>query len=178
MSSPDTIPDIVKHMTLAIMGRVPQKGSEEEHFLECLKAARGRLTKWGYLMAGSDQGPATSMRLTMKGILRNAHHAKENAGKNDRFDQLYAKIQEQGKDKDADGYNPDKPVEDRLHREKKTKKPIGHDPKKPHLKALQPKPAPSTGRSAAKTAPKTARIPKAVKTLVSKIKKAVKAKRR
>ena len=160
-------------MTLAIMHKVPSPGDELDHFSECLKAARGRLTKWGYLAAGSDQGPATSMRLTMKGIIRNQSHEREGKGKSEQFDHLYVQLMEKGKDKEADGYNPDTPPEDKTDKTKISKRtPPGGKPKKLQLHKLTRPMIPVSGRPNAKKA-KQAPTPKYAKSAkVTKVKKA------
>jgi len=85
----NTVPVIVKHMTVAIM----KKGYS---FDVALEIARARLMEWGYLHRGADQGDANSIRLTSKGVKKNQTHLRESGGlrKSMTFDKLFESVQQ------------------------------------------------------------------------------------
>jgi hypothetical protein len=94
------VPIIVKHMTMAIYNKGGIDGStSKEKFRSAWNIARARLTGYGHLTPGSDQGPGTRIRLTGKGRSRNVKHARENdnTSKNTSFDKLYEGILEDDK---------------------------------------------------------------------------------
>ncbi len=90
------VPIIVKHMTMAIYDKGGIDGSTtKEKFQSAWNIARARLTEYGHLAPGSDQGPGSRIRLTGKGRSRNVKHWRENDNvrKNTAFDALYEEIQ-------------------------------------------------------------------------------------
>ena len=90
------VPIIVKHTALAIYKKGGIDGStDKEKFRSAWNIARARLTEYGILIKGSEEGPGSRIRLTGKGRSLNALHARESdkAGKNIAFDKLYEDIQ-------------------------------------------------------------------------------------
>jgi len=101
MLSIDQIPDLVKHVTLAIMAKRPPTypvknaivsmvaGKNNEHFMQCLVMAVNALAAQDYLALGSSVGPGGRLTLTGRGVLLNRQHGLEGAGKSARFNHLY-----------------------------------------------------------------------------------------
>lgn len=95
MASNNRIPVLLKHTTMAIYEKGGIDGNtEREQFRSAWNIARARLTQYGFLISGSQEGPASRIRLTARGRSRTLLHAHEgdNAIKNMKFDKLYEEI--------------------------------------------------------------------------------------
>ena len=79
------IPVLVKHMAMAILR---ERGART--FADALQIARGRLTQYGFLARGSDEGPVGNIRLTVKGQRREREHRRRPRRVSSEFDRLYA----------------------------------------------------------------------------------------
>lgn len=88
------LPDLLKHMALAIYNKGYVRGTRVQQLVESLNIARGQLAAWGYLTAGSAKGSLTKIKLTGKGIARSVKHRKEKGGlvKSAIFDAMYAPV--------------------------------------------------------------------------------------
>lgn len=89
------VPHIVKHCTLAIWRSGDISGGKRERFISSWNIARARLTQYGYLTKGSEEGPVDNIKLTSKGTTREAFHAREPGGKTKSmlFDQMFKWIE-------------------------------------------------------------------------------------
>ncbi len=86
------IPDVVKHMTIAIYrdGRIHAKSAKNK-FEQCLQIAKSRCQQYGFvLFEGASLSEAVA--LTPKGRARDAKHAAEGRSKSVLFDTLYEKF--------------------------------------------------------------------------------------
>ena len=91
------VPILVKHMTVAIYKKGGIDGStKKDRFRSAWNIARARLTEYGFLAKGSEDGPASNIRLTGKGLQRESQHRNERGGaaKNTMFDLLYEQIED------------------------------------------------------------------------------------
>jgi hypothetical protein len=89
------VPVILKHTSLKIYEKGGIDGSTNRaRFQSAWNIARARLTEYGFLTPGSQEGPASRIRLTARGRARTLEHAREssNAQKNKKFDELYEEI--------------------------------------------------------------------------------------
>ena len=98
------VPVLVKHMTVAILkkGGV-DGGTQKEQFISAWNIARARRVEYGFLIGGSDKGPASNIKLTGKGRKREVMHQRESgrSQKENLFDSLFSVLQDkeiQGKD--------------------------------------------------------------------------------
>lgn len=87
------IPEILKHCVIAIYQDPKVGGSGVTAFVRAMKIARSRLAEYGYLTEGSVDGDIENIRLTPKGVKRDAYHKKEGRYKSKLFDMLYTKFQ-------------------------------------------------------------------------------------
>jgi hypothetical protein len=89
------IPALVKHVTLAIHDGKSVDGSGVTRFLRAFHIARGALVRQGFLVAGSEEGPTSKIKLTGKGLMKNNSHLHEGKAftKSARFNALYQKAQ-------------------------------------------------------------------------------------
>lgn len=100
------IPVLVKHMALAIYESGDIPGPKLQVIQRSLLIARHRLVQYGFLLPGSEVGGTENIRMTGKGLQRNAVHIRElgSKGTTKRWDQLYELIaEEEGADEDIDG---------------------------------------------------------------------------
>jgi hypothetical protein len=85
------VPDLLKHMTLAIMENT---GRTDAGFLKAFQIARDKLVRDGYLTSASSKGPSTDkIRLTPKGDRQNRKHAREGKGKSKLFDLYFRRTE-------------------------------------------------------------------------------------
>jgi hypothetical protein len=98
------IPVLVKHMALAIYEKEYVKGSKITRIVHSMNIARGRLVEYGFLYPGSEHGPPSNIRLTLKGHKQNNKHIRELASKwtTAKWDKLYKMISE-GIEEDEEG---------------------------------------------------------------------------
>lgn len=99
------VPNLVKHCTVALFKKDElDGGTVKEKFMSAWKVARARLTEYGFLAEGSEEGPASRIKLTAKGRQRETKHRREaGAGsKNALFDKLYKLIEEDEQEGKAD----------------------------------------------------------------------------
>jgi len=98
------IPILVKHCALAIYEDGYVKGSKIHRVLHSFNIARGRLTEYGFLKAGSDAGPAANIELTAKGLKSESKHKRELGSKHatKKWDRLYALLEETTEEQDDD----------------------------------------------------------------------------
>jgi hypothetical protein len=91
------VPILVKHCAVAIFkeGKGIKGSTKEERFKSSLEVARHRLVEYGFLMRGSEEGDPNDIKLTSKGRVREAYHARERGGrrKNTLFDKMYKWIE-------------------------------------------------------------------------------------
>ena len=87
------VPNIVKHCAMAIYKKGGIEGSTAKgRFRSAWNIARARLVEYGFLIEGSQIGPAGRILLTSKGRQRNLEHRMERDGrtKSAEFDKRYA----------------------------------------------------------------------------------------
>jgi hypothetical protein len=101
------VPHLVKHNTLAIWRDGKISGGKREKFVSAWNIARARLVEYGFLVRGSESGKSEDIRLTSKGVAREAFHAREPGGKTKSmlFDQMFRWIEVGEEDKEP-GANP------------------------------------------------------------------------
>jgi len=88
------VPLILKHCTVAIFkGPHGPSGSTRKKFKESYAIARSRLTEYGFLAPGSEDGPSDNIRLTAKGQQREGFHKREGAWKNAVFNSFFEWIE-------------------------------------------------------------------------------------
>ena len=87
------IPAMLKHMTLAIYEGSSIAGAGLPKFMHAFKIARGVMTRDGYLAPGSEEGDTAKIKLTPKGVARNAQHLREGPSKTKKFTELFLKVQ-------------------------------------------------------------------------------------
>jgi hypothetical protein len=87
------IPVLVKHVTVAVYNGGRLRGRGKSRFEEAYMIARATLTKQGYLVKGSEEGPSSNIKLTAKGKMRNLMHRGEGASKNRFFDQMFSMLE-------------------------------------------------------------------------------------
>lgn len=85
----DKLPTVFRHMVLGILAKEKAVGSQS--FAKAMNIARGQLTKYGYMLRGSDKGPLADMRLSSSGTKKDAEHRKDskNSVKMSRFRAYY-----------------------------------------------------------------------------------------
>lgn len=91
------VPNLVKHCTLKIYQKGGIDGStKKERFQSAWNIARARLAEYGYVVEGTQTGPAGRLLLTPKGRARNNDHRSERGGgaKSRMFDDLFEWILE------------------------------------------------------------------------------------
>lgn len=91
------VPSLVKHMTVAIYNKGGiDGGTKKERFISAWKIARSRLTDYGFLVEGSQEGKSSNIKLTSKGRQRESYHAREGdaAIKDAAFDKMYKWIED------------------------------------------------------------------------------------
>jgi hypothetical protein len=88
---PPVMPILVKHCALAIYRSGDIKGTILQKVHQALLIARARLTEYGFLSKGSEKGGIETIKLTGKGLRREAYHQREKGGveKTALWDQLY-----------------------------------------------------------------------------------------
>jgi hypothetical protein len=90
------IPALLKHMTVAIFKKGGIDGStEKDQFISAWNIARFRLVQYGFLAEGSQEGEVSKMRLTGKGLKREAEHRRESdrGQKEVLFDKMFAALE-------------------------------------------------------------------------------------
>lgn len=70
----DALPVLVRHMVLAVY---KNKGTGAKAFFAAMDITRGKLVEYGYLTPPSEKGPLERLRLTSKGIRKNAEHMQD-----------------------------------------------------------------------------------------------------
>jgi hypothetical protein len=99
------VPWLVRHCALAIYKDGYVQGSQIRRVLHSFNIARGRLVEYGFLKQGSEKGGPENIKLTRRGVRREARHRREMDGstKTAQWDKLYSLIQE-GIELDEEGY--------------------------------------------------------------------------
>lgn len=90
-NKPEDLPDLVKHMTLAIFNKIP--GTEKKRFLVALEITRSQLVTFGHLKSGAERGPISDIVMTEKGRSYNRRHRAEGPKKGKEFVKLYNRYQ-------------------------------------------------------------------------------------
>jgi len=92
MPTQRAVPVLVQHTTIAIYESLP---GGQAKFVDALKIARARLVEYGFLTPGSENGPASAIRLTAKGVSRNRKHLSDKGAnrKNREFEKLYRRYE-------------------------------------------------------------------------------------
>lgn len=88
---PQDLPNLLKHMTLAIYESGDAKGTSAERFVWALGVARRQLIRMGHMTASSEFVSLNEVALTVTGRALEMKHRREPATKSRRFDALYAK---------------------------------------------------------------------------------------
>jgi hypothetical protein len=85
----------VKHCALAVYKSGDVKGSILQKVYQSMLIARSRLTEYGFLKKGSEKGGIETIKLTGKGLRREAEHQREKGGveKTALWDQLYTLLE-------------------------------------------------------------------------------------
>jgi hypothetical protein len=72
----DALPLMLRHMALAIYEK---KGSGAKAFFAAMDISRAKLVEYGYLTPPSEKGPLERIRMTAKGLRKNAEHQRDKA---------------------------------------------------------------------------------------------------
>lgn len=77
------VPRIVKEMTMAMVE------DKVGTFAECFGIARRQLTRFGYLLPGSDTGASSEIKLSRTGHVRNRYHQRKGLSRVLAFDRAF-----------------------------------------------------------------------------------------
>jgi hypothetical protein len=109
-----SVPDILKHMTLAIFNTRGVRGrGQKGKFSAAFEIARHRLVEYGYLRKGAEKDDAKEFPLTPEGMKREQVHRKEGRRKALQFDALFKKVFKGEKSGDEKGSAQNVNPEDR-----------------------------------------------------------------
>lgn len=161
-SSPGNIPDLVKHVTIAVLEKGVKGSNKLDKFVNALAIARGKLSQWGYIEGGAT-GPVEDIKLTAKGVTRNFKHAGERGRKTDEFDRLFVDLQAANRGHELSAHQPPPPGSPPVQAPPKEKKLA------PRERRLSPQPQPLRDRKL------VVRVTKAKAKSVPKAKKAKRA---
>lgn len=135
------VPNLVKHCTLAIWKSGDIAGGKRERFVSAWNIARARLVQYGYLAKGSESGTAEDIKLTSKGVVREAEHTREAGGtaKSMHFDQMFPWIElaanPDSTDQPATTSQKDRVTTTKVDRDTAVVRPLLNKPKPPTPKS-------------------------------------------
>lgn len=86
------IPVLFKHTVLGILEDPKIQGNNRERFERAMRIAKAQLTKYGFLVAGSEDKQPDQLVLTSKGVSRERKHQREGKARSNKFDVLYKRV--------------------------------------------------------------------------------------
>lgn len=86
------IPVLFKHNVLGILEDPKIQGNSRQRFERAMRIAKAQLTKYGFLVEGSEDKQPDQLILTSKGRAQERKHVREGKARSNRFDALYKKV--------------------------------------------------------------------------------------